>query len=231
MTRAARPGIAGGMIRAFFLSVAQLGDRRILVVLAQSLAMTLAIFGVLGVGVWWGTRDLLGGDVAGIVALAATVAALWLLFQAVAIGVMWPFVDRIVAAVEARHYPAALASARPVAVPRAALMGLASAARLILANLILLPAYLALLVTGVGTAVLFLAVNGWVLGRDLGDMVAARHLPRTAMRGWRKASGGWRFLLGVAVTALFVVPVLGLLAPVLGAAMATHLFHQGREPS
>ncbi len=32
----------------------------------------------------------------------------------------------------------------------------------------------------------------------------------------------------MALAALFVVPVLAILAPVLGAAMATHLFHRNR---
>ena len=36
----------------------------------------------------------------------------------------------------------------------------------------------------------------------------------------------FRALLGAASTALFLVPVVNLLAPVLGAAMATHLFHR-----
>jgi uncharacterized protein involved in cysteine biosynthesis len=48
------------------------------------------------------------------------------------------------------------------------------------------------------------------------------------MRGWRKATAWERFTLGVAGTGLFMVPILNLAAPVLGAAMATHLFH-GRK--
>ena len=82
--------------------------------------------------------------------------------------------------------------------------------------------------TGVGTALLFFAVNAWLLGRDLGDMVASRHLAPAAMRTWRTATGGRRFLLGLAGTGLFVVPGVNILAAVIGAAMATHLFHGGR---
>lgn len=107
-------------------------------------------------------------------------------------------------------------------------MGLGSAARFFLVNLVMLPVYVALLVTGVGTAAAFFLVNAWLLGRDLSDMVASRHLFPAAMRDWRKANAGKRFLLGLAGTGLFVVPVLNLLAPVLGAAMATHLFHRTR---
>jgi len=107
-------------------------------------------------------------------------------------------------------------------------MGLGSAARFLLVNLVMTPVYFALLVTGVGTAAAFFVVNAWLLGRDLSDMVASRHLSRTAMRDWRTANGARRFVLGLAGTGLFVVPVVNLLAPVLGAAMATHLFHRTR---
>jgi len=48
------------------------------------------------------------------------------------------------------------------------------------------------------------------------------------MRDWRKTGAVDRFAMGVAGTALFMVPVLNLFAPILGAAMATHLFHERR---
>lgn len=213
------------MIRAFFLSLAQLGDPRVLRVFVMSMAVTLLVFVVLGAGLWWTARSL-GDGLAAAVALVATILALWLLFRAVAIAVVGIFADEIVAAVEARHYPDALASARPVPFHRGLTMGLSSAARAIGVNLLMLPLYIALLVTGIGTAAAFFLVNGWLLGRDLGDMVAARHMDAAAMRGWRATTRAQRFLLGLANTALFVVPVLNIAAPVLGAAMATHFFHR-----
>lgn len=221
------------MFRALLLSLAQLGDPAIRRVLAKSLGVTLAIFAAVGAAIWWGLDVALAGwryhgALAGAAASVATLLALWLLFRAVAVLVVGVFADDVVAAVERRHYPAALASAREVPLHRAMRMGLASAARFLLVNLALTPVYLALLVTGVGTAAAFFLANAWLLGRDLSDMVASRHLPPAAMRDWRKANVARRFLLGLAGTGLFVVPVLNLLAPVLGAAMATHLFHRTR---
>ena len=218
------------MIRAFLLSVAQLGDPAVLRVLATSLALTLALFALLGAGLWWGLDALLAGRsgaLAGAAAAVLTVLAGWLLFRAVAVLVIGLLGDAVVAAVERRHYPAA--RARPVPLDRSVRMGLASAGRFVGVNLLLAPAYLVLLATGVGTAALFFAANAWLLGRDLPDMVAARHLPPPAMRAWRRATAARRFLLGLAGTGLFVVPGLNLLAPVLGAAMATHMYH-GRRP-
>ncbi|UVO50047.1 EI24 domain-containing protein [Sphingomonas sp. SUN019] len=221
------------MFRAFALSLGQLGDRPVLAVLAKSLALTLVIFVVLGAGVWWGTQALLaswtyGGALASAAALVVTVLALWLLFRAVAILVIGVLADDVVAAVEAKHYPVAVASARAVPLHRSLNMGLRSAARFVGVNLLLLPLYIVLLATGIGTAALFFAANAFLLGRDLGDMVAARHMDAAAMREWRRTNGARRFLLGLAGTGLFVVPVLNILAPVLGAAMATHLFHGNR---
>jgi CysZ protein len=224
------------MIRAFLLSVAQLADPAVLRVLATSLGVTCALFAVLGAGAWWALDALLaawasgvrgGGTLAGVAAIMLAVLAGWLLFRAVAVLVLGLFGDAIVAAVERRHYPDARARAVPLA--RSLRMGLGPVARVVGVNLLLAPAYLALLATGVGTAALFFVVNAWLLGRDLGDMVAARHLPPATMRGWRRATAARRFVLGLAGTGLFVVPGVNILAPVLGAAMATHLYH-GRRP-
>lgn len=221
------------MISAFFLSLGQLGDPAIRRVLIRSLAVTFALFTAAGLALWWSVRAALtgwlgtqAGNWSAALTLVVEILALWLAFRAVAVAVVGVFADDIVAAVEARHYPQALASARPVPLGRGIAMGLGSAARVIAINLILLPLYIVLLATGVGTAAALLLVNGLLLSRDLGDMVAARHMDRTAMRRWRKATRPARFLLGLAAAALFVVPGLNLLAPVLGASMATHVFHR-----
>lgn len=220
------------MIRALLLSLGQLVDPPVLRVFVKSMAVTLLVFAVAGVGAWWGTQAALAawlgwdaGGLAAAFALFLTILALWLLFRAVAIAVVGIFADEVVEAVEARHYPEALETARPVPIARSLAMGLRSAGRVVLVNLLMLPIYIALLVTGVGTAAAFFIVNGWLLGRDLGDMVAARHMDSAAMRGWRATTRPGRFVLGLANTALFVVPILNIAAPVLGAAMATHLFH------
>ncbi|MEP9402699.1 EI24 domain-containing protein [Sphingomonas silueang] len=226
------------MVESFFLSVAQLGDRAFLRVLAKSLAVTLALLVALGVALAWGANRIardgfaLGEGAGTLAAAAATLAAValaWLLFRMVAIAVVGLFADEVVAAVEAKHYPAALAGGRDVPFARSAAMGLRSAGRTLAVNLLAAPLYLLLLPTGVGTPVAVLIVNGWLLGRDLFDMVAARHLPRTAMRSARRAVRARRFLLGVAGTGLLMIPFVNFVAPLIGAAMATHDFHRRRR--
>ena len=225
------------MLRAFLLSIGQLGDRPIVAVFLKSLAITVLLLAALGVALWFGAGWLAasmgfgdgGGAWAKTAAVLTALGLASLLFRVVAIGVMGVFADQVVVAVERKHYPEALAEARDVPLGRSIAMGLGSAGRAVLINLAVSPLYLLLLFTGVGLPVLFFIVNGWLLGHDLGEMVAVRHIPRSAMKSWRGSTSLQRFTLGVAVTAMFLVPILNLFAPILGAAMATHLFHGRRR--
>ncbi len=224
------------MLRALSLSIGQLGDPAILRVLMKSLLVTLAIFVLLAFGVFaflrrWVASFAGGYDdgLAGVAAVALFVVFAWLLFRVVAIAVIGLFGDEVVAAVEARHYPAAHAAARPVGTARSTRMAIGSAGRAVAANLLMVPVYIALLFTAIGPAIAFFLVNALLLGRDLGEMVASRHMDDATVRGWRTATRGRRFALGLAGTGLFVVPLLNLFAPILGASMATHLFHASRR--
>ena len=228
------------MLRALPLSLANLAEPRILAILFRSLFVTLLIFLGIGVLTMWmlvgadpcallGVESCeLGLSGSGLGALLATVLGLWLLFPAVALGVIAAFSDRIVATVEAIHYPAVAMEARPLGIGRGALLGLRSAGRVLLYNLLALPFYLLLLVTGIGPIILFILVNGLAAGRDFGEMVAARHGNANARRDWLKRTRGERALIGILIVAIFLVPLINLVAPILGATMATHLFHRGR---
>lgn len=229
------------MIQAFFLSLGQLLDRPVAMVFLKSLLVTAIIFAGVSVGLWFGMHaisawlaDWVGGwsdsgAFADIATIVLVLFAHWLMFRAIAVAVIGIFADEVVAAVEAKHYPGAHARARDVPFARALAMGLASAGRIILINVLLAPIYLMLLITGLGTALVFFVVNAWLLGRDLGDMVAARHMPYGELPRWRRRTSLSRFALGAIGTGLFLVPVLNLVAPVVGAAMATHAFHRGRR--
>ncbi|MBS0480351.1 MAG: EI24 domain-containing protein [Proteobacteria bacterium] len=226
------------MFRAFFLSLADLTDPAILRVFVKTILFTLVIFLLLGAGMWFATRwlviDQLGwdettGNLAAISGFLAMLLFGWVLFRAIAVAVIWLFGDEIVIAVERRHFPQALASAHHVPPARSAALGLRSAVRALLVNIALAPVYVVLLVTGFGTPLLFYAANGWLLGGDLGEMVAARHLSSAEMKQWSRDTRWTRWGLGVIVAALLSVPIVNLVAPVLGAAMATHQFHGRRR--
>jgi len=229
------------MIAAFPLALAQLADPRILRILLLSLAITLGLFGLAGWGLWTlvdgldpcsllisGYDCTIGGEVGRIATLLMVLILLWFLFPAIAIGVIGLFADGVVAAVEARHYPDAAKVARSPGVGETVSLALGSVGRLLGYNLLASPAYLALLFTAVGPMILFLFVNALALGRDLGEMVAARHLDGAGRREWLGRTRPTRALLGLVATGLFMVPVANLFAPILGAAIATHVFHRSR---
>ena len=228
------------MLSAFTRAAAQLGDRAFLGVLLKSLTLTLILFvAAAGLAGWLltgsdpcatGPLDLscpIGGGGGAFASLLIGVIGLWLLFPAIAIGVIGLFSDDVVEAVEARHYPGAGGKALPV--HRSLALSLRSAARLLLWNLVAAPFYLLLLVTGFGPLLLFFAVNAVALGRDLGEMVASRHLEGEALRRWLTTTRLQRALLGFVSTWLFLIPFANLLAPLLGAAAATHFFHGTRR--
>lgn len=219
------------IIRAFLLSLGQLRDARTFRLMLRVAGLSLLIFLLLGVGLWLVLEHVVlprwfaGADGWGaLLALALTMLMAFFLFRAVAMAVMGLFSDSVVESVEEDHYPAAAASAVPLGFARGLRMGLRSARRAIGWNLLAAPFYLLLLVTGVGTLVLALLVNMLLLGRDLEDMVLARH-PGLAPLAARE-----RRALGLVAAALFLIPVANLLAPVVGAAMAVHMLHGRPKP-
>lgn len=214
---------------AFARAFGQLGDRRIVGVLAKSVAVTLAIFAALGIALWRASAALIEsyaagwGELAGLAALLLGIVGGWLLFRVVALMVLQFFADEVVLAVESRHFPEHAAAARDVPFAEEVRHALGGVLRAVLINLVALPVGLLLLVTGVGTALWFWAVNAWLLGRELQDMVWLRH--RHEREAAAPLSGLTRFALGGIVAAMLLVPFANLLAPVLGAAAATHLVH------
>lgn len=225
------------MLRALGLAVSDLKNGRILKILLQALAISVVIFILIGGLLLW---LLSGSDPCGLVgmdscplgigsgaigAIGLTLVGAWFLFPAVAIGVLTTFTDRIACAVEERHYPAAAAEARPIGIGGGAVMGLKSAGRLILFNLVALPFYLVLLVTGIGPFILFVIVNGVAFGRDVAELAAARHGDRNSRREWLKRTRWQQHMIGLAVSILFLIPFANLLAPVIGTAAGIHLFN------
>jgi CysZ protein len=228
------------MWKTFLLSVDQLRDRAVIGVLVKSLVITLILCAALGWAVaqgverafdWYNDDPLHDSYYVVLAGAAQALAALLIVvggFRAIAIPVTGFFADEVVAAVEAKHYPGEAVSARKVGVGLSLRLGLMSLLRVVGINLLMLPIYLGLLLTAVGPIVLFFIVNALLLGRDLGEMVAVRHFDKAALRQWLGNSRWDRALLGLAVTGAFMVPLLNFLAPIIGAAMATHLFHKGR---
>ncbi|ANU06803.1 EI24 domain-containing protein [Paraurantiacibacter namhicola] len=229
------------ILSAFLLGLRQLGDSRVLAILFKSIAASLVLFVIVAVAGWYafdwaigalGLSDTLfagAGVVREALSLLLALAGLWLTWRIVAMAVIQFYADDVVEAVEARFYPEAAGRARTPPLAEQVRASLKAAGRALLANLIALPFAIALLVTGVGTFALFLVVNGVLIGRELQDMVWQRHhgaMGVAAGGGAHPLGKMQRFLLGGITAAMLAIPGVNFLAPLLGAASATHLIHR-----
>jgi CysZ protein len=147
-----------------------------------------------------------------------------LLFRIIAVGILWIFSDGIVDAVEDRHYPDHAARRATPNLASALAMAARSVLRALGYNLLASPVYAFLLITGVGLALAFLLVNALLLGRDLEDMLVARHGAEHGQLGKPR-----RFLLGLIGTAAMLIPFVNLLVPVVVTAMAVHMTHGTKD--
>ena len=224
------------VVTSLLLALGQLADGRVIRILFKSLAVSVALFALVAWGGWYGLDALLewagladesfaGADtLRGLASLLLALLGLWLAWRVVAMAVINFFADEVVQAVEARHYPAAAALARDLPVREQVSTSLRAASRALLVNLAVLPLALVLLFTGIGAALLFWLVNAVLVGRELQDMVWLRH--RRDAADPAPVGALERFLLGGAVAALLALPFVNLIAPLLGAAAATHLIHR-----
>lgn len=221
-----------GLPRSLALAVRQLADPPILRVFAKTGAVTLAILLALWAALialvpamlarFAGTGDTYFVVLTGLVGLLAA----WFAVRLVALAVLQFFADDVVRAVEARHYPEAAAAARDLSFAAELAASGRGLLRALAVNALALPVAGALLVTGVGAPLVLWAANAWLLGRELTEMVWLRHRP--AGKAPLPVGAGTRFALGGLMAALLAVPIVNLLAPVLGAAAATHLVHRRR---
>jgi uncharacterized protein involved in cysteine biosynthesis len=150
----------------------------------------------------------------------------WLLFPSVVLMVLGFYGEAIIRAVERRHYPNL---ATPPKSRRMA--NLWSGIRLALVGLVLNVVALPLYLWFPGlNLVLFLGLNGYLLGREYFDAVALRRVDwRAAQRLWREHRMSY-ILSGVVAAGLFAVPIVNLVAPIVGLATAVHLIERFRRP-
>jgi len=177
------PSVASSLL----LALGQLAEPRVLWILAKSLAVTVVLVAAIAWGGWYAIDALLDwggldeGRFAGAgwlreaASVALTLVGLWLVWRIVAMAVIGFFADEVVLAVEARHYPEAAARARDLPLREQFTTTLKSVWRAVAVNAIALPFALLLLVTGVGTALVFFVANTALVGRELEDMVWLRH--------------------------------------------------------
>ncbi|MEK9672054.1 MAG: EI24 domain-containing protein [Rhodospirillaceae bacterium] len=217
------------MIDAFIKGVQQLGDKYTRRPLCFSIGAALAIFAGLWAAAfglfkytaffsipWIETvADWLGG----IVVLILT----WALFPGVVSAVVTLFLEQIAEQVERRHYPSL-----PAAAGQSAGEQVATALRflglVVLLNLLLLP----FILLGPAYPLLYYTVNGYLLGREYFEIIAARRLAARDVAMIRRQRSSYIFMAGVAIALLLTVPIVNFLTPVIATAAMVHLFQRYR---
>lgn len=220
------------MLTAFRSALAQLGDPRLRRVLWLSLGGGLAVAALLVVGaggllavtrfvaVGW-LETLL--DVAGVLAALVLIIAL---FPGLVGIVSSLLLEEVARAVETRHYPK-LPPARRQPISEIVLTALAFAAVMVAVNLVVLPLYLLPIVN----IIIFLTINGYLLGREYFEFVAFRRLKPAAARRLRKEHRARVLTAGLIIALFASVPLLNLLLPLFGAAFMLHVFESLRQES
>jgi len=214
------------MVTAFLRALSALSVPQMRRVVALSLGLAVLTFAVLWLAVaatlyntalfdWrplnW-LVNLLGG--LGVLVLS------WLLFPAIVTLIMSFYLERVAATVEALDYPGRSPPRRQPIVEMLVVMLRLTGLTLLL-NLVALPVYL--LAPGINL-ILFLALNGYLLGRGYFEVVALRRLDAGEARVVRRRFAGRIFLGGVVIAGLFALPLVNLVAPVIATAFMLHIF-------
>jgi uncharacterized protein involved in cysteine biosynthesis len=219
-------------------ALGELRDPRFWGVAAKAVALTVALlaasfwgFGqLLGVGADWSFtlpwigQVNVGGEVGATLFTLAAMAASAFLMLPVAALFIGVFLDEIVEAVERRGYPG-LPPATPVPFVTQARAALSLFGAMLVANLLGLIVYL--VAAPIAPAV-FVALNGWLIGREYFETAALRRMPPAEAKAFRKRHALAVFGIGAVIAAALALPLANLLAPLLGVAAVTHLFHRLR---
>ena len=229
------------LIGDFLRALGQISDRRFLGVLLKSLGLTIALLVAVTAGATWlasfiptdlGEWWLIGHvelPTIGLQTLAVggmLVASSFLMIPVAAMFVSL-FLDQIADAVEARYYPN-LPEPNRSGFFEDLIGALRFAGLVIVLNLLALIVYL---FSGPFAPGVFVALNGYLLGREYFELVAARHLPQAEAAALRKQNFWRTWLAGILMTIPLVIPVMNLVVPVLGVATITHQFHRRWQSS
>lgn len=215
------------MMRDLLRAVNQLMEPELRGVVLRCVLLALALFATLMLVAWlllgllvvtgWPWLDLtLQWAGAALILLPA-----WFLFPATVIGMAGLFLDRVADAVEQRYYPG-LPSVRETGL----LESIAGSIKLALLafglNLLFLPVYF---IPG-ANLILFLGLNGYLVGREYFDLVALRRHSAKEAAALRRQHSAYVFRSGVVIAAMLAIPFVNLVAPVLGAAFMIHRYRR-----
>ncbi|OEJ64380.1 EI24 domain-containing protein [Magnetovibrio blakemorei] len=219
----------GRILTAYYRAFGQLSDAKTRSVVWTSIALSLGIFVALYVALYL-TLKLTTFITIGplemffdFIAQAGVMVLTWFLFPAVVTSVGSLMLDKVVDAVEARHYPdrspaPGVTFAEGIG-PALKFLGVTVGLNVLCLPLLLTPLF----------PFVYYALNGYLLSREYFEMVTLRRLTLYDAQAMRIR---WRvplFMAGVGFAFMLTVPILNLLAPIIATAATVHLFEAWRS--
>lgn len=221
------------IVASMRLAVAQLPDPAFRRVLVRSLLISITVFALLAVALWFGIAalpqtnrtwlDWLIGFISGL----GFFVGMLLLFPAVMTAAIGLFLDDIADAVERRYYPNE-SRGQPLSFWPALWGSLRFLLIVIGINLLLLPLYGVLIFFPPLMYALSLMVNGFLVSREYFEVVAWRYLPRNEADRLRKRYRGDLWLCGVIIVLLLTIPLINFLVPIVATAFMVHVYKRLR---
>lgn len=209
------PRFRGAVTKTFVVSA---------LLLAALIALTVMGLAGLTESTLAGLPGWLVGAVEALLGTVAAVLMAWFLFPLFASLIVSAWLEDIVSAVEAKHYPGN-PTARKQPVAEVVFESIKFLILTLALNLLALPLYVII----VGLVVYYL-LNGFLVGREYFDLVALRRVSPSEARQIRRRSSVSLFAFGVFTTFLLTIPVINLVAPLLATAAMVHLY-ESRHPT
>ena len=225
------------MLSDYSRAIGQVFDRRFIGVLLKALALTIGLLiGLTALLMYLisfipdisFTIPLIDYEVTFLTDLAQTasfglilILSTFLMFPVAALFVGL-FLDEIADAVEARHY-ASLPEARRQSWGEILSQSIEFMFILIGANIVALIIYL---LSTLLAPVIFWLVNGYLLGREYFEVVAMRRIDRRDAKSLRQKHFFSIWMAGALIAIPLSIPILNILAPVIGVAAFVHLYHR-----
>ncbi|RJF89691.1 hypothetical protein D3874_24220 [Oleomonas cavernae] len=151
-----------------------------------------------------------------------TTVGLFFLFPLIMTTLQSLFLDEAAAKVATRDYPAD-APGREIGFVEGGISGVRFLILALVLNLVALPLQIVGLVVPLLNLLVFLGLNGYLVGREYFEQVAMRHASATVSARIRRDNRLLVFGAGLLGTALMVVPIVNLIAPLVTVAAMVHL--------
>ena len=220
----------------FIKAINQLGDPAFRRVFWRGVGLTFAFLAAMALAFRWVMGQLVQlefvasvvgeaawlGSALGITSLFVMLGLSVFLMVPVASAITSFFLDEVAEAVEARHHPH-LPPAEGVGWGEALVDTVQFLGLLLVANLAALILYLTL---PFGAPLIFVMLNGYLLGREYFYVAAMRRIGRAGAREMRSQHWAEIWVAGALMAAPLTIPIVNLLIPILGAATFTHMFHR-----